>query len=98
MHVVLWYGKDIKKALFNPVYSDVHNKLMQSYPMVPRSWYMATLTISLGAASILMITTPLQFPVWGLLLSVGMSLLFLVPIGILKAVSDTGVGLNVITE
>ncbi|WFD25942.1 hypothetical protein MNAN1_000915 [Malassezia nana] len=32
--------------------------------------------------------------VWGLLLSVGMSLFFLVPIGILKAVSDTGVGLN----
>lgn len=35
---------------------------------------------------------------WGLLLSVGMSLFFLIPIGILKAVSDTGVGLNVITE
>ena len=28
----------------------------------------------------------------------GMSLFFLVPIGILKAVSDTTIGLNVITE
>ncbi|WFC95207.1 hypothetical protein MBRA1_001854 [Malassezia brasiliensis] len=97
-HVLLWHGKEIKKALFNPVYSDVHNKLMQSYPLVPQSWYLWTLALSLGSASILVMTSPLQFPVWGLLLSVGMSLFFLIPIGILKAVSDTGVGLNVITE
>ncbi|WFD47616.1 hypothetical protein GLX27_002268 [Malassezia furfur] len=97
-HVLLWHGKEIKKALFNPVYSDVHNKLMQSYPLVPQSWYLWTLALSLGSASVLVMTTPLQFPVWGLLLSVGMSLFFLIPIGILKAVSDTGVGLNVITE
>ncbi|PWN51001.1 hypothetical protein IE53DRAFT_374312 [Violaceomyces palustris] len=46
-----------------------------------------------------MISSPsLQLPVWGLLLAIGMSLIFLVPIGILKAVSDTSVGLNVITE
>lgn len=77
---------------------DVHNKLMQSYPLVPHSWYITTLVLSLGSATILVLTTPLQFPVWGLFLSVGMSLFFLIPIGILKAVSDTGVGLNVITE
>lgn len=71
---------------------------MQSYPLVPQSWYLWTLALSLGSASVLVMTTPLQFPVWGLLLSVGMSLFFLIPIGILKAVSDAGVGLNVITE
>ncbi|WFC99208.1 hypothetical protein MYAM1_001952 [Malassezia yamatoensis] len=88
VHVILWHGKDIKKALFNPVYSDVHNRLMESYPLVPQSWYLTTLGLSLASAAILVATTPLQFPIWGLLLSVG----------ILKAVSDTGVGLNVITE
>lgn len=97
-HVLLWHGKEIKKALWNPLYSDIHNTLMKEYPLVPQSWYIWTLCISLGSAVILVSTTPLQFPVWGLLLSVGMSLFFLVPIGILKAVSDTGVGLNVITE
>ncbi|WFD43298.1 hypothetical protein MPSI1_001959 [Malassezia psittaci] len=88
VHVILWHGKDIKKALFNPVYSDVHNRLMESYPLVPQSWYLTTLALSLSSAAVLVATTPLQFPIWGLLLSVG----------ILKAVSDTGVGLNVITE
>lgn len=98
VHVLLWHGKEIKKALWNPLYSDVHNQLMKEYPLVPQSWYLVTLIVSLGSAIILVMTTPLQFPVWGLLLSVGMSLFFLIPIGILKAVSDTGVGLNVITE
>lgn len=36
--------------------------------------------------------------VWGLLLAVGIALLFLIPVGVIKAVSDTGIGLNVITE
>lgn len=97
-HVLLWHGKEIKKALWDPLYSDIHNQLMKEYPLVPQSWYIITLLLSLGSAVILVSTTPLQFPVWGLLLSVGMSLFFLIPIGILKAVSDTGVGLNVITE
>lgn len=97
-HVLIWHGKEIKKALYNPIYSDVHNQLMKVYPLVPKSWYMITLALSLGSAAVLVSTTNLQFPVWGLLLSVGMSLFFLIPIGILKAVSDTGVGLNVITE
>jgi len=97
-HVLLWHGKDIRKAIFDPVYSDIHNTLMKAYPLVPRSWYFWTLLLSLSSSVLLVMTTPLQFPVWGLLLSVGMSLFFLIPIGILKAVSDTGVGLNVITE
>lgn len=71
---------------------------MRAYPNVPSTWYLVTLCLSLGAATVLVLTTPLQFPVWGLLLAVGMSLFFLVPIGILKAVSDTSIGLNVITE
>lgn len=42
---------------------DVHNRLMQSYPLVPQSWYLSTLVLSLGAAIVLVMTTPLQFPV-----------------------------------
>lgn len=97
-YVALWHGKDIVRALRNPVHTDVHNTMMRAYPMVPRSWYIVTLVLSLGAAIVLTMTTPLQFPVWALLLSVCMSLFFLIPVGILKAVSDVSIGLNVITE
>ncbi|CAO1635180.1 unnamed protein product [Parajaminaea phylloscopi] len=99
-HVFLWHWKDIKRALWSKQiqYDDYHNRAMRNYEEVPRSWYLTTLLVSLGAATILVAFAPLQLPVWGLFMSVAIALVFLVPVGIIKAVSDTGVGLNVITE
>lgn len=97
-HVFLWNRKDVVRAMKYPQHDDIHNQLMKSYPGVPRRWYATILCVSLFGAVVLVATTPLQLPVWGLLLAVSMSLLFLVPAGIVKAVSDTSIGLNVITE
>ena len=52
-HVLLWHGKDIRKAIFDPVYSDIHNTLMKAYPLVPRSWYFWTLLLSLSSSVLL---------------------------------------------
>lgn len=71
---------------------------MQAYQPVPTSWYLSILGVSLGAAVLLVATSPLQLPVWALLLAVAIALVFLVPVGIVRAVSDTSIGLNVITE
>lgn len=98
-HVFLWHRDDVKRALRNQVHDDYHNRAMRNYEEVPRSWYYITLGASLGAAILLVALTPeLQLPVWALLIAVLIALAFLVPVGIVKAVSDTGVGLNVITE
>lgn len=97
-HVLLWHRADVVKAVREPYHDDIHNRLMRVYDSVPRRWYLITLAISLTAAILLVASSPLQLPVWGLLLAVFMSLLFLVPAGIVKAVSDTSIGLNVITE
>jgi OPT family oligopeptide transporter len=97
-HVFLWHRKEVYQALRYPNHEDIHNRLMRAYPTVPKSWYMMTLAISLSSAVLLVFFSPLQLPVWGLLLAVLISLLFLIPVGIIKAVSDTGIGLNVITE
>ncbi len=98
-HVFLWHRKDVKRALFYPHFEDVHNQLMKAYHNVPTSWYMTVLLISLSASIWLVAAhDALQLPVWGLLLAILIALVFLVPVGVLKAVSDTSVGLNVITE
>ncbi|KAN0062580.1 hypothetical protein ACQY0O_005112 [Thecaphora frezii] len=98
-HTMLWHWKDVKRALDNHVYDDVHNRLMRAYDPVPRSWYWTTFGLTTAAACVLVITTPsLQLPVWALLVAIFMGPVFLVPVGILRAVSDTGVGLNVISE
>ena len=99
MHVFLWHRKDIKRALFYPQHEDVHNRLMMAYHNVPNSWYMTVLAMSLtGSIWLVAFHDSLQLPVWGLLLAVVVALVFLVPVGVLKAVSDTSIGLNVITE
>ncbi len=97
-HVLLWHWKDIKRAASNAIHDDVHNRLMRAYEPVPRKWYATTFALTTAAAVMLVILTPaLQLPVWALLLAIAMGLLFIAP-RILRAVSDTGVGLNIISE
>ncbi|MCO5577077.1 hypothetical protein L7F22_030899 [Adiantum nelumboides] len=97
-HVVLWHWKDFNRAFFHPESEDAHNRLMKAYQPVPSSWYILTLVLSMTAAIILVATSPLQLPIWGLFLAVFIGLIFLVPVGLIRAVSDTSIGLNVITE
>ncbi|GAA5958951.1 hypothetical protein JCM3765_000782 [Sporobolomyces pararoseus] len=100
--VLLWNLKDIKKALSarKGDRGDVHVQLLErNYSNVPRSWYFATFGANFLAASILLAFYPqLQLPVWGLILAVMLAVAFLVPIGIISAITNTTIGLNVITE
>jgi len=96
--VILWHWDDMKRAMRSNVSEDVHNRLMQAYDPVPKSWYIITVSLSLGASILLVMFSPLQLPVWALLLCVAVALVFLLPVGVIKATSDTSIGLNVITE
>lgn len=72
---------------------------MRAYDEVPSSWYRGTLSLSLAASIWLVWSHPeLQLPIWALFMSILIGLIFVVPVGVLKAVSNTGIGLNVITE
>jgi len=44
------------------------------------------------AAFILLETTPLQLPTWALSLSIFVAIAFMVPVGIISAVSETQIG------
>lgn len=92
-HVFLWHWKDVKRALTSSgaVHEDYHNRAMRNYEEVPKSWYCITLFFSIGAAVLLVAFAPLQLPVWALLTALMIALAFLVPAGIILAVSDTGV-------
>ncbi|KAL7415982.1 OPT oligopeptide transporter protein-domain-containing protein [Mrakia frigida] len=103
-HVYLFHGEEIKKAFSKRKNEeregeDVHNRLMRVYGEVPRSWYIAMFTVNLAASAALVLFTPaLQTPLWSLLLSLLIAVIFVVPVGVVAAVSGTTVGLNVITE
>ncbi|OCF40952.1 OPT family small oligopeptide transporter [Kwoniella heveanensis CBS 569] len=98
VHVWLWHRDEIKEALSKRAtdLNDVHNKLMRSYLPVPSSWYLGLLAVNFGAAVILVKTTPLQMPIWALVLA--MMIATVSTVGIIAAVSNTTIGLNVLTE
>ncbi|WVO15443.1 OPT family small oligopeptide transporter [Cryptococcus depauperatus] len=99
VHVWLWHRDEIKQALSNRTQlHDVHNKLMRSYLSVPSSWYISLLVVNFIAAVLLLNTTSLQMPIWALLLAMAIATVFLAPVGIIAAVSNTQIGLNVLTE
>ncbi|KAH6991340.1 OPT oligopeptide transporter protein-domain-containing protein [Ilyonectria sp. MPI-CAGE-AT-0026] len=100
----LWYGKmlgsifkslfrrDVKKAWEG----DVHYRLMSAYNEVPDWWYLAiaTVAMALGFASIY--AWPTNIPGWIFPLSFFASAVFIIPIGVLTAVTGYQTDLEIL--
>jgi OPT family small oligopeptide transporter len=79
---------------------DVHTRLMQKYPQVPWFWYAALFVCStIGSIGVTMIR-PSYFDSdwWVIPLAILMTMVFLIPIGIIQAVSNQSIGLNIISQ
>ncbi|KAK8916169.1 Oligopeptide transporter 1 [Platanthera zijinensis] len=107
MHVALHHGKDVWKMMKNSKeyaqgsVEDVHNRLMKrNYASVPQWWFFVLLVaiVFLSFLTCLGFDKQLQLPWWGVLLAGAMALLFTLPIGVIVATTNTGVGLNVLSE
>ncbi|RIB06054.1 OPT oligopeptide transporter protein [Gigaspora rosea] len=102
VHVALFHGKEIwnryKKTREEEDKEDIHCKMMSIYPEVPYYWYGGIFFVMLIIAMILGKTTGARLPWWGVLLSVVLAVLTVLPIGIINAISNWQIGLNIITE
>ncbi|CAG8657400.1 6347_t:CDS:10, partial [Gigaspora rosea] len=104
VHVALFHGKEIwnryKKTREEEDKEDTHCKMMSAYPgfKVPYYWYGGIFFVMLIIAMILGETTGARLPWWGVLLSVILAVLMVIPIGVINAISNWQIGLNVITE
>ncbi|KAK4050273.1 hypothetical protein OIV83_003594 [Microbotryomycetes sp. JL201] len=98
--VILWHWKDITAAFGRRDQAgDIHVEMLErSYSPIPNAYYTGVFCSMLAAAAILVTFYPLQLPIWGLLLSILMAGLFLIPVGVIAAITNTTLGLNVITE
>ncbi|KAG9292397.1 hypothetical protein G9A89_015267 [Geosiphon pyriformis] len=100
-HVFLFYGKDIWqrfKANKSEEKEDIHLKMMKVYPDIPNWWYGVIFFMMLFVAIFLGYTTEANLPWWGVLLAVGLAAFMVLPIGVIQAISNNCVGLNVIAE
>ncbi|KAI1374572.1 small oligopeptide transporter [Hypoxylon crocopeplum] len=77
---------------------DIHMKLMQKYREAPSWWYFSLFAIVLVLAFVSVLAYPTNLTWWAFLLAVGISFAFSLPIGIIQAVTNHQIGLNVLTE
>jgi OPT family small oligopeptide transporter len=100
-HTALYHGKDIIRQFKNArseKNEDIHHKLMRVYPEVPNWWYFAIFIISFGVSFAVCYCWPIGLPWYYLILAIAISALFVLPIGLIQAVTNQQPGLNVITE
>ncbi|KAJ6605339.1 small oligopeptide transporter [Mycena vulgaris] len=98
MHAFLYFRKQIwvqsRRALHEQ--PDIHARLMSVYPQVPEWWYLI-LFLSMFVLGIISIEIwPTQMPVWAFVLALIIAFTYVIPIGMIQAITNQQVGLNVI--
>lgn len=99
-HTYLWYGRDIMRQLRTSVKDekDIHSRLMTRYRSVPHWWFAVVFVVSfvLGGVTIEMYDT--RMPFWAYILSIILALVFVLPLGILLAITNQQLILNIFSE
>ncbi|KAL9121181.1 MAG: hypothetical protein Q9187_002259 [Circinaria calcarea] len=99
-HTILYHGQEIwaRTKLSLGEEPDVHTKMMQKYKEVPAWWYAVSFLAVLGIALASVLAYPTHLTWWAFFISLAISLVFSVPIGMIQAITNIQLGLNVITE
>ncbi|KAL2276762.1 hypothetical protein FJTKL_00427 [Diaporthe vaccinii] len=99
-HVIWFYGRDVVRRVKDSKYEepDVHLKLMRKYPEVPEWWYSIVFLVmfAFGMLASQLWTTHLTW--WAYIICIGVGAFFVLPVGIIQAVTNQQTGLNIITE
>ncbi|KAI0296744.1 OPT oligopeptide transporter [Multifurca ochricompacta] len=99
-HTFLYYRKQIwtqaRRSLSEQ--PDIHARLMAVYKEVPDWWYISIFLAMFVFGVVAIEVWNTQFPVWAFVLALIISFVYTVPIGVIQAITNQQVGLNVITE
>lgn len=100
VHTVLFHGKDIYRQLTSAddTKYDVHTRLMKLYKKCPDWWYLALFLVMFALSIVTIEIWPTELPVFGLIVALLIALFFIIPVGVLYAITNMALGLNVISE
>ncbi|KAK7511312.1 OPT family small oligopeptide transporter [Phyllosticta citriasiana] len=100
VYVFLHYRKQIWKQFRSSTIEkpDVHAKMMMKYKEAPHWWYGVLFVFMIGLSLVTILAFPTEFAWWAFLIAIVLSTVFTLPIGIIQAITNQQIGLNVITE
>ncbi|KAJ3126398.1 hypothetical protein HK100_010274 [Physocladia obscura] len=101
-HAALWHGKDIVNRLSTAMKDldsdDIHAQLMDQYREVSDTWYAGLLCIATISAFSICSWGGFVLPWWGVILSIAMVGITIIPFGIIEGISGQRVATNIESE
>ncbi|KAI8370873.1 OPT family small oligopeptide transporter [Choanephora cucurbitarum] len=99
-HTLLYNGKEIWNRVKSARQSDddIHARLMDHYKEVPDLWYAILFVIALALSFVTIILWPSNMPWWTLIIAVILALAWLLPIGIITAITSQSPTISMISE
>lgn len=100
VHAFLYFRKQIwtqaKRSLSEQ--PDIHARLMSRYKEVPEWWYGIIFITMFTFAVVSLEVWDTKFPIYAFVVSLLIAFIYSIPIGMIQAITNQQVGLNVITE
>jgi len=99
-HAIIHFWKPIQLRFTRSVREqpDIHAELMDKYPQVPEWYYACIFMVTFIFAGICIKIWPTGMTIWALIIALLISLIYIIPIGMIQAVTNHQIGINVITE
>ncbi|KAG6331009.1 hypothetical protein ID866_8080 [Astraeus odoratus] len=99
-HTLLFFRKQIwrQSRLSMSDQPDIHARLMSRYKQVPEWWYMLIFVSMFTIGIITIEIWNAELPVWAFCLALVLAFVYAVPLGMIVAITNQQIGLNVITE
>ncbi|EIW80549.1 oligopeptide transporter [Coniophora puteana RWD-64-598 SS2] len=96
VHTVLYHGRSLINGAkrIRVEQDDIHAKLMRNYPEVPDWWYAIVLVGFFLLMVVVVEVWHTSVPVWALLLSVLLPIIYVLPSGFIFAMTGQGITLN----
>lgn len=96
VHTVLYHGHTLLNGFkkMRVENDDIHAKLMRNYPEVPDWWYACAFCAFFALAIVAVENWDTKIPVWALLLSVLLPVIYILPSGFIYAMTGQGVSVR----
>ncbi|OSD07751.1 small oligopeptide transporter [Trametes coccinea BRFM310] len=96
VHAALYFRKPIAVHLHRSLgeQPDIHAQLMSKYPQVPEWWYACILVVTFVFSCLCIKLYPTQMTIWALIVALLIALVYIVPVGMIQAVTNRQVGLK----